>query len=120
MTALLFIWQLPQIIIGATIRALMGKKILRRIGNVRIYAWSHRSGVSLGWFCFVPEEAGKEMICHEYGHTRQSALLGPLYLLIIGIPSFLWAILWRSGVIRRDYHSFYTERWAEKEGSLLH
>ena len=94
--------------------------MIRRIGEVRIIAWPFMSGLSLGWFCFVPHTAGERMIRHEYGHTRQSLLLGPVYLVIIGIPSFLWAVLIQTGILRgKDPLSFYTERWAERLGSEL-
>lgn len=32
----------------------------------------------------------EKTIKHEYGHQLQSYILGPLYLLIIGLPSGLW------------------------------
>lgn len=45
----------------------------------------------------------------------REGVLGPLYLLIIGLPSFLWASLKRAGLFRgRDYYSFYTEKWADR------
>jgi len=33
------------------------------------------------------DEIEQRTLVHEYGHTIQSIILGPLYLLIIGIPS---------------------------------
>jgi len=45
---------------------------------------------------------------HEFGHTWQSRVLGPLYLLIIGIPSALSAASDPSG-----HRSFFTEKWAD-------
>jgi len=82
--------------------------------------WNHRGGISLGMFIFADSGAGADMsrlTLHEYGHTIQSLLLGPFYLLIIGIPSFLWASIPalkkkrnREGI---PYNSFYTERSAE-------
>lgn len=35
------------------------------------------------------EELSNQLLVHEYGHTIQSLMLGPLYLAIIGIPSTL-------------------------------
>ena len=70
--------------------------------------WNNRSSVSLGLFVFVTaepyfyeklkeeysmEELSKRLLVHEYGHTIQSLLLGPLYLIVIGIPSTLWGFL---------------------------
>ncbi len=57
---------------------------------------------------------------HEYGHTVQSLILGPLYLFVIGIPSFLWALppatRWRARH-KIPYSALYTERWADRNGA---
>lgn len=118
LTVFSLFWQFPQILIGCLIRIIAGGKLLRRIGHVRVFSWGLYSGLSLGWFCFVPEGADSYMIAHEYGHTRQSLLLGPFYLLVIGLPSFLWAVFWKI-LGADDYFSFYTERWAERLGERL-
>ena len=114
---ILFIWQLPQNIIGLVVRTFFSISLIRRAGSVRIYSWRFSSGVSLGAFCFVCERAPERVIAHEYGHTRQSVMLGPLYLFVIGLPSLVWAFLYGRGIIRGDYYRFYTERWAERLGS---
>ena len=60
------------------------------------------------------------MIMHEYGHTLQSKMLGPLYLIVIGLPSLIWA--WLYGPVipwsKNGYYVFYTEKWAEKLGEV--
>ena len=48
-----------------------------------------------GAFIFIDtgaegEEYKKTVSVHEYGHTIQSLILGPLYLFVVGIPSFVW------------------------------
>jgi hypothetical protein len=57
-----------------------------------------------------------QSIKHEYGHAIQSRILGPLYLIIIGIPSIIWAALYGSIIPRykNNYYRFYTEKWADK------
>jgi hypothetical protein len=50
---------------------------------------------------------------HEYGHTNQNRILGPLYLPVIGIPSILSAGL---GLNSSGHTSFWTETWANKWG----
>ena len=54
-------------------------------------------GVSLGMFIFVSdqEEDGfsDKTAVHEFGHTIQSLILGPLYLFTVGIVSGLWCAL---------------------------
>ena len=81
-------------------------------------------GMSLGMFLFVPQglrpEREAALLAHEYGHTFQSALLGPLYLLLVGVPSFLWANLpWnvkKRSAQHIPYESRYPENWAEALG----
>lgn len=100
--------------------------------------WNNRSSVSLGLFVFVTaepyfyeklkneysmEELSKRLLVHEYGHTIQSLLLGPLYLIVIGIPSTLWGFLPYFNNKRKNeslsYFSCYTERWANVLGEKV-
>jgi MFS family permease len=51
---------------------------------------------------------------HEYGHTWQNRILGPLYLFVIAIPSLI------SAASKPGNHShFYTEEWADKWSSWV-
>ena len=83
-----------------------------------------KGGISLGIFIFTTSNIEKDqiktnsLIQHEYGHTLQSALLGPLFIPIVGLPSLIWAqffATWRQKH-SKDYYSFYTESWADKWG----
>lgn len=97
--------------------------------------WKLKSSVSLGLFVFVTkepyfyeklkhrftlEDMVSRLLVHEYGHTIQSLLLGPLYLILIGIPSTLWGFLPACAKKRKkhrlSYFSFFTERWANSLG----
>lgn len=88
--------------------------------------WKLDGGISLGLFIFTPdrEEAWcREMAVHEYGHTWQSVMLGPFYLLAVGLPSIIWARSKRFIQMRREnkipYSAFYTERWADSLGARM-
>lgn len=97
--------------------------------------WKYGSSVSLGMFIFVTkkrlpasdgipsEEWADRLLVHEYGHTVQSLFLGPLYLLVIGLPSILWASLPVCSRRRREkkisYYRFYPERWANYCGEKV-
>jgi hypothetical protein len=67
------------------------------------------------------DDSLKTYLPHEQGHYNQSLLLGPLYWLIIGLPSITWAGLTRNKILQPPdgmsdydyYHSFYTEKWAD-------
>ncbi|MBR2787585.1 MAG: hypothetical protein IKD94_00335 [Erysipelotrichaceae bacterium] len=81
--------------------------------------WRQRSSVSLGMFIFLGT-SDRRVLVHEYGHCIQSMILGPLYLPLIGIPSFIWC---NAPHFRRQrkkgtcrYSSFYTEKWANHLG----
>ena len=63
----------------------------------------------------------KELAEHEFGHSIQSLILGPAYLLLVGAPSILWNRLpyfvnkrKRTG---KSYYSPIFERTANKLGS---
>lgn len=96
--------------------------------------WGQSGSISLGMFVFVdksfhgshtgmPQETmQRRLLVHEYGHTIQSLLLGPLYLVVIGIASFLWGFLPRCRALRkagRPYCAFFTERWANAWGEAV-
>jgi hypothetical protein len=89
----------------------------------------HRyGGLSCGLFIFVTDEntgittpkTCDKLTVHEYGHTIQSLILGPLYLLIIGIPSIAWGNLPRFTRLRKEknipYSACFSEGWADKLG----
>ena len=93
--------------------------------NAIVTEWDYEYSVSLGMFLFVTkkEQAGEgfeKLILHEYGHTFQSLLLGPLYMLVIGFPSMMWLRLPIFQKMRKkkkiSYYSFYTEKWADELG----
>lgn len=106
-----YIWQLPQNLVGLVVVLLTGA----RLNLDGYYYWRFHSGLSLGHYIFINREASIETIKHEEGHQRQSARLGWLYLLVIGIPSLIWACLKRIGAFKKvSYYSFYTERWADE------
>lgn len=80
-----------------------------------ITVWNFKNSLSLGMFIFSNDINNLYIIKHEYGHSIQSLILGPFWLLIIGIPSILWCSLFSLKIIKNiDYYSFYSERWANK------
>ncbi len=125
------LWELPQCLLGFILFQFYGvdcQCMETPYGDVRIlYSERMRGGISLGRFiilpwkyCYNSSSYVRDTISHEYGHTRQSLRLGWLYLVVIGLPSLLWA--WAHSTFRRlqemDYYSFYTERWADRLGGV--
>ena len=85
--------------------------------------WNTRGGMSLGLFIFTPKEESEyaeKVRVHEYGHCFQSLLLGPLYLILVGLPSIIWANLPYFRKLRKEkgvpYVALYCESWANKWG----
>lgn len=84
-------------------------------------------GISLGVFILISGNKDNNWIkntkVHEYGHSIQSLILGPLYLFIIGIPSIIWCNSKKYIKLRKEncisYFSFYPERWANYLGEKV-
>lgn len=120
----LYLWQLPQNFLGLAFLLwgwLSGGIVQRdgRDGIDYIFIDGMRGGISLGRYIIAnPMYIWEPLILkHEWGHTRQSLMLGPLYLLAVGLPSLLWAAWWHPGC-GRGYYDFYTERWANELGGV--
>ena len=119
---LLLIWELPQAILAGLIIIFLRRKITgyERYKNANIiYIEKFPAGISLGRFIILNDKySGNELsIKHEYGHTVQSLYLGWFYLLVIGLPSIIRVIIWRSlGLKVLDYYKGYPENWANKLG----
>lgn len=78
-------------------------------------------GLSLGIFLFLSAGGGEErrrLCVHEYGHTIQCLLLGPLYWVVIALPSAIWYHCFEGFRQRRGvpYEALYCERWATAWG----
>lgn len=122
---ILILWQLPQNIIGLIMAMFIGfdkcSEVINKLGMPVIESRKRSSGsVSLGNFIFLSKSAAVNTFKHELGHTVQSMILGPLYLLVIGIPSFMWALLRRCGMfLKHSYYDFYTEKWADNIAGIV-
>lgn len=125
---LMYLWQLPQNLIGLLLVWFYKptRKHILENGVIVYYSSTFPGGISLGKYCIVRmyhyrkdinESLKRDTVRHEaIGHTQQSRWFGPLYLLVIGIPSITWAWLYGS-VIKETpngYFKFYTEKWADK------
>lgn len=120
-----FVWGLPQNLLGASIFAyyyfIRGRKNIYRKNDAYILNLrSKGAAISLGQFIIIWGRYNNETYIenHEYGHTIQSHILGPLYLLVVGLPSIIWNKFFRE--YRRKnkvgYYDVYPENWANKLG----
>lgn len=117
-----WLWGLPQTLAGAVAYLLAKGKGFRYRGCLA-KRWRLKGSVSLGMFILLgsslsPEQE-KRVLVHEYGHTIQSLILGPLYLLAVGLPSVIWAGLSTRRPISRSYYSVYPENWANTLGEWV-
>lgn len=115
--ALLAVWQLPQFLVSIVLIPFMGRLevVADEHYNVCFRGEKMKGGISLGPLSFVSKYSGPASICHEFnGHTVDSKWMGPLYLIIIGVPSILNAWLG----FTKCYYDFYTEKWANKHAGL--
>lgn len=113
---LLYIHQLPQNILGLLfLLFIKGGERVSVDGIAFYHAKGFHGGISLGKYIILGEYC-KKSVKHEYGHCRQSQMLGWLYLIVVGLPSILHAAFCRCK--RHSYYSFFTERWADKLGGV--
>ena len=124
----LYIWQLPQNLLGLIVMLFMKPHISKEKYKGITYVVSEKmsGGISLGNYIILQESYGdknerKDVWDHEWGHTRDSRMFGPLYLIVIGLPSLIWAWLYGS-IIKptyNGYYKFYTERRADRLGGVI-
>ena len=132
-------WGLPQTLVGAIYFLLNRDCKHYSYKGAIVTEWKSKSSLSLGMFlfvsddpfCFYPnqreayseEEYSKMLMVHEYGHTIQSLIFGPMYLIAVGVPSIAWSFLpvyvKRREVEKITYFSAYPERWANHLGERI-
>jgi len=137
MEILKYVWQLPQNLLALLLLAWY--KILGDLERNREYApekiclYFSRfmpSGISLGKYIILSGKYLKgyfgRTLDHERGHCRQSVMLGPLYLIIIGLPSLCGNIFSRVAHKKWPYQKrvdwYYNqpwEKWADKLGGVV-
>ena len=117
---LLYIWQLPQNLIGLLLILIYKGNDDNTNGIIVRRSLNMRGGISLGKYIIVNQFARDNTVYHELGHCWQSMYLGWLYLIVIGIPSIVWAGLYGSIIkpTTNGYYKFYTEKWADKLGNV--
>lgn len=125
MKLVLYIWQLPQHLLGLLLCLALKSKIKEtqkyEVSKVYWLSTKARWGVSLGQYIFLANVYTQLTVRHEYGHSIQSKMLGPFYLLAVGIPSVIQNILSRiiGGKYAANYYNRYPENWANRLGGVV-
>lgn len=124
---LLWIWQLPQNLVGLFMLLWYKReKVYHKLnGRTFYYTTEMPSGISLGNYIIMNREDKEDGMRHEYGHSIDSRRWGPLYLLIIGLPSLLGNIY--DGIFHKNWKLsdscewYYNQPWeksADKNGGV--
>lgn len=115
-------WGLPQTLLGAIICLTCRSCPHYTYRGCVVTRWNQRGSLGVGMFLFMGTEDPQVRV-HEFGHSVQSLILGPLFLIIMGIPSFLWANLPPCRKLRKEkgvsYYRFYPESNANWLGRLV-
>ena len=113
-------WGLPQTLVGFIVFLIFRKYPHSTYNGCIVTRWSKRDSLGMGMFLFLGCEDPQVRV-HEFGHSVQSLILGPLFLPIMGIPSFLWCNLPGCRHLRKEkdisYYHFYPESTANRLGS---
>lgn len=121
---LMYIWQAPQMLAALIWYLCRNKYITEKTDGkfYTVYKGTNKGGVTLGDRIFLSDNYKGEYLAlvtaHESGHVKQSMILGPLYLFVIGIPSFIWAWSHKQIAPKKSYYWFYTESIANKLGGV--
>ena len=113
-------WGFPQSLVGLIVYLCnLDKKHEVYKGCIVTY-WNQRGSLGVGMFLFLGCDDPQVRV-HEFGHSVQSLVLGPLFLPIMGIPSLLWCNLPVCQRMRREkgisYYRFYPESTANRLGA---
>lgn len=121
---LLYLWQLPQNLVGLLLVACYKpeRKHIMDNGNIIYFSTRMLGGISLGKYSLVnighyrlkiEDSLKRDTVRHEaIGHAQQSRWLGWLYLIVIGLQSGLHAVLCKCRT--HNYHDMWFEKWADK------
>lgn len=124
---LFWIWQLPQNLLGLFLLLWYKReKVYHKLNGRTFYFTTEMpSGISIGNYIIMNREDKEDGMKHEYGHSIDSRRFGPIYLLVIGIPSLLGNIYdslfhknWKYSTACEWYYNQPWEKRADKNGGV--
>lgn len=91
-----------------------------------IYGWyfeigENWGGVNLGLCTLTSRNPSEHVLTHEFGHSVQSCIFGPMYIFIVAIPSVVryWYREYLIQVKHRDNLPEYDSIWFEGQATRL-
>lgn len=97
------------------------RQLLRGVRYLRTSSIGSGKALALGEYVVLNWFASHDTVDHEFGHVRQSRMLGPLYLPLIGLQSLCHAAVHYDLCGKekyKPYTHFWTERWADRLGGV--
>lgn len=113
-----WVWGFPQTLIGLLVYLCNYSKPHEIYRGCIVTRWDNRGSMGMGMFLFLGCDDPQVRV-HEYGHAVQSLILGPLFLPIMGIPSFLWCNLPICRKARQRKHISYYRFYPESTANWL-
>ena len=120
-------WGIVQNLIGFLLMLFIRNKTLHHFYGTVIVEYhaskllKNASAFALGMFIFckdTDEEMKRYLLTHEYGHTIQSILYGPLFLPIVGICSVRWSLVYsKNREILNASKIFYAHKYPERQAN---
>ena len=118
-----FTWALPQNLVGGVAYLILSRKYKHERFHRSFITYISKKnfgGVSIGIFIFINPDKNEKWLhdtrIHEYGHTIQSLVLGPLFVFVVALPSVIWCGSKRLNKYRKEndvsYYWLYCEGWA--------
>lgn len=121
-----WLWQLPQNVIGLLVIFFTGARyndISYKREDNHYLSKRFNFGVCLGEYIILGRTVNHAIsytsVRHEQGHRKQSRMLGPLYLVLIGLSSLLGNLVFiLFNIPEKYYYKLPWEAWADKLGGV--
>lgn len=129
------LWQLPQVVISIAALFLFrakfrNKVVIFHIFRVSVFAYGNDKNKTNMTFSLGPiviasrayygVDLSDITISHECGHSKQSIILGPLYLPVVALPSVTFNIISRfSRKFSKNYYKRFPENWADRLSNIV-
>lgn len=116
-------WGVIMTLIGAIVTLFLfciGYKVHRHGGCFYTEIGESWGGLELGLFFLCNKGASKHIKDHEFGHSLQNCIWGPLFPFVIAIPSAIryWLIEWKI-IHVKNYDDIWFEGQATKWGEQI-
>ena len=111
-------WGFPQTLVGLITFLICRHDPHETYRGCIVTRWDNRGSMGMGMFLFLGCNDPQVRV-HEFGHSVQSLILGPLFLPIMGIPSFLWCNIPYFQRMRKEKHISYYRLYTESTANAL-